>query len=86
MVPSGSQGAVAQLDDTGRGLSGNIRHPEGCLWKNNNVRDVFRLVGFTDFHQVRMTGVMSASRDTQLAEMEKIYLSIAKSLNKKLIY
>ena len=35
-VPSGSQGAVAQLDDTGRGLSGNIRHPEGCLWKNNN--------------------------------------------------
>ena len=33
---SGSQGAVAQLDDTGRGMSGNIRHPEGCLWKNNN--------------------------------------------------
>ena len=27
---------VAQLDDTGRGMSGNIRHPEGCLWKNNN--------------------------------------------------
>ena len=25
-----------QLDDTGRGMSGNIRHPEGCLWKNNN--------------------------------------------------
>ena len=33
---SGSHGAVAQLDDTGRGMSGNIRHPEGCLWKNNN--------------------------------------------------
>ena len=32
----GSQGEVAQLDDTGRGMSGNIRHPEGCLWKNNN--------------------------------------------------
>jgi hypothetical protein len=31
---SGSQGAVVQLDDTGRGMSGNIRHPEGCLWKN----------------------------------------------------
>ena len=27
-----------------------------------------------------MTGVMSASRDTQLAEAEKINLSIAKSL------
>ena len=27
-TPSGSQGAVAQLDDTGRGMSGNIRHPE----------------------------------------------------------
>ena len=25
-----------QLDDTGRGMSGNICHPEGCLWKNNN--------------------------------------------------
>ena len=25
---------VRQLDDTGRGLSGNIRRPEGCLWKN----------------------------------------------------
>jgi hypothetical protein len=36
MASSGSQGAVAQLDDTGRGMSGNIRHPEGCLWKNNN--------------------------------------------------
>jgi len=35
-VPSGSQGAVAQLDGTGRGLSGKIRHPEGCLGKNNN--------------------------------------------------
>jgi hypothetical protein len=35
---SGSQGAVAQLDDTGRGMSGNIRHPEGCLWKNNNKK------------------------------------------------
>ena len=34
--PQESHGAVAQLDDTGRGLSGNIRHPEGCLWKNNN--------------------------------------------------
>ena len=33
---SRSQGAVAQLDDTGRGMSGNIRHPKGCLWKNNN--------------------------------------------------
>jgi hypothetical protein len=33
---SGSQGAVAQLDDTGRGMSGNIPHPEGCLWTNNN--------------------------------------------------
>ena len=33
---SGSQGAVAQLDDTGRCMSGNIPHPEGCLWKNNN--------------------------------------------------
>ena len=30
---SGSQGAAAQLDDTGKGISGNIRHPEGCLWK-----------------------------------------------------
>ena len=49
------------------------------------VRDVFRLVGFTDFHQVRMTGVMSASRDTQLAEAEKVNLSIAELLNKKLI-
>ena len=37
MAPSsGGHGAVAQLDDTGRGMSGNIRHPEGCLWKNNN--------------------------------------------------
>ena len=34
--PQESHGAVAQLDDTGRGLSGNIRRPEGCLWKNNN--------------------------------------------------
>ena len=33
---SGSHGAVAQLDDTGRGMSRNISHPEGCLWKNNN--------------------------------------------------
>jgi hypothetical protein len=33
---SGSQGAVAQLDDTSRGMFGNICHPEGCLWKNNN--------------------------------------------------
>jgi hypothetical protein len=39
---SGSQGAVAQLDDTGRGMSGNIRHPEGCLWKNNNNKDDLR--------------------------------------------
>ena len=34
--PQESHGAVAQLDDTSRGLSGNIRCPEGCLWKNNN--------------------------------------------------
>ena len=47
------------------------------------VRDVFRLVGFTDFHQLRMTGVMSASRDTQLEEAEKISLHIARQLNKK---
>ena len=33
---SGNQGAVAQLDDTGRGMSGNIPHLKGCLWKNNN--------------------------------------------------
>jgi hypothetical protein len=33
---SGNQGAVAQLDDTGRGMSGNIRHLEECQWKNNN--------------------------------------------------
>ena len=33
---SGSQGAVVQLDDTGRGMFGNIRQHEGCLWKNNN--------------------------------------------------
>ena len=33
---SGSQGAVAHLNDTGRGMSRNIPHPEGCPWKNNN--------------------------------------------------
>ena len=37
---SGSQGTVAQLDDTRRGMSGNIRHPEGCLWKNNNNNSI----------------------------------------------
>ena len=35
--PQESHGAVAQMDDTGRGLSGNIGHPGGCLWKNNNI-------------------------------------------------
>ena len=34
---TGSQGVVAHLDDIGRGMSGNICHPERCLWKNNNV-------------------------------------------------
>ena len=64
-------------------MNANIPFP---LIFGDYVRDVFRLVGFTDFHQVRMTSVMSASRDTQLAEAEKINSSIAKSLNKKLIY
>ena len=52
-------------------------------YRSKRLFGEFRLVGFTDFHQVRITSVMSASRDTQLAE--KINLSIAKSLNKKLI-
>ena len=39
MASSGSQDAVAQLDDPGRGMSGNIRRPEGCLWKNNNNKE-----------------------------------------------
>ena len=52
---------------------------------SNYVRDVFCLVDFTDFHQVRKTGVMSASRDTQLAEAEKVNLSIAEFSNKKLM-
>ena len=36
------------------------------------VRDVFRLIGFTDFHQVRMTGAMSSARDIKLAEAENL--------------
>ena len=46
-VPSGSQGAVAQLDDTGRGMSRNIHHPEGCLWKNNIKADK-KFLGFVE--------------------------------------
>ena len=35
-----AKGAVAQLDDTGRCMSRNISHPEGCLWKNNNNNNI----------------------------------------------
>ena len=50
--PQESHGAVAQLDDTGRGLSGNIRHPEGCLWKNNNNSTYSQKLG-EDFAKFR---------------------------------
>ena len=39
---SGSQCAVVQLDDTGRGMSGNIRHPEGCVWKKQQKEQLRR--------------------------------------------
>ena len=48
MASSGSQGAVAQLDDTGRGMSGNIRHPEGCLWKNKQITVLTLIYTFMD--------------------------------------
>ena len=52
---SGSLGAVAQLDDTGRGMSGNICHPEGCLWKNNNP--VLDVIGISKKHRDHL-GIM----------------------------
>ena len=47
------------------------------------IRDVFGLVGFSDFHALRMTGVMSSSRDSQLVQAGQVNSSIAQQLNKK---
>ena len=47
------------------------------------VRDVFKLVGFSDFHQIRMTGVMSDSRKERIQEAQENVQSIVGSLNKK---
>ena len=49
------------------------------------VQDVFRLIGFTDFHQVRMTGAMSSSSGIKLAEAEKTSTTVAELLNKRFI-
>jgi hypothetical protein len=56
VTSSGSHGAVAQLDDTGRGMSGNIRYPEGCLWKNNN-NPILDVIGISKKHRDHL-GIM----------------------------